>query len=427
MRSIVALALGLLLATACSERERTNPLDPNNPYTAGAPVGLKVVTNRDSAWVEWTPFEVDSLAGYQVYRWTPENGPAAYGPPISPAVNHFEDFNLDYDQKYYYAVQAIIQSGFSAISAPDSAIPGPHNFWIADYSNSAVKRVTYDGSHQIGQVYIDSPVALAAVSDGSRFWVADYWGRSVKVVNREMEVVATIVPGGWPLDLALTSNGQQAYILQLNPDTIVVVDQEGEIVDGLIVPGDLGAYSQLALDEVGGRLWLASRPYSGHDRIYRSELSVDPTVWQLVLEADPPAGGLGALEADPFNGGIWTASPGGVIHLSPDGDQTTFATEVSAYDISLNAENGDCYFIGRRRADNTPVFGRIRGGPTSPQVDLIDLPVAGLTRLQVLAGPDSVGFLAWGPTEGELLRFDANGRQIGRLAGAVGLEDMALE
>ncbi len=427
MRSTLAVALGLLLAAACSERERTNPLDPNNPITAGAPVGLKVVTNRDSAWVEWAPFEVDNLAGYQVYRWIVGDTLAAYGPPISPAVNHFQEFNLDYNQKYYYAVQAITQTGVSAISAPDSAIPGPHNFWIADYSNSAVKRVTYDGSHQIGQVYIDSPVALAAEPAGTRFWVADYWGRVVRIVNRDMVVVQTIAPGGWPLDLAVTSNGQQAYILQLNPDTIVVVDQQGTIVGGLSVPVNIGSYSELALDETGGRLWLGIRQNSGQDLIYRTELSMNPTVWQLALEADPPAGGLGGLEADPFNGGIWTASPGGVIHLSPDGDQTMFAAEVSAYDVSLNAENGDCYFIGRRRADNIPVFGRISGGPGTPQVDLIDLPVDGLTRLQVLAGSGAVGFLAWGPAEGELLRFDASGQQIGYLAGAVGLEDMALE
>ncbi len=431
MRCALAIALGLLLVTACSERERTNPLDPNNPFTAGAPVGLKVVTNRDSARVEWTPFDVDSLVGYQVYRWTPEDGPAEYGSPISPAVTHFRDFNLEYNQKYYYAVQAIIQSGFSAISTPDSAIPGPYNFWVADYSNSAVKRVTYDGSHLLGQVYIDSPVALAAEPAGSRFWVADYWGRSVKVVNRDLQVVATITPGGWPLDLALTSNGQQAYILQLNPDTVVVVNEQGTVVDGLVVPGDLGVYSQLALDEASGRLWLGVRQYSGPDLIYRTELSVTPIVWQLVLESDPSAGGLGALEADWFNGGIWAVAEGGVVHLSPGGDQVTFAGEVSAYDISLNAENGDCYFIGRLRADNTPVFGRISGGLVSPQVDLIELPVVGLTRLQVLAGPGAVGFLAWGPVwgpaEGELLRFDASGRQIGRLAGEVGLEDMALE
>ncbi len=82
MRSTIAVVLGLLLATDCSERERTNPLDPNNPVTAGAPMGLRVVTNRDSAWVDWTPFEVDNLAGYKVYRWIPDNAPAAYGLPI---------------------------------------------------------------------------------------------------------------------------------------------------------------------------------------------------------------------------------------------------------------------------------------------------------------------------------------------------------
>ncbi len=427
MRSTIAVALGLLLATDCSERERTNPLDPDNLFTAGAPVGLRVVTDRDSAWVDWAPLEVDSLAGYQIYRWIPGDAPAAYGPPISPAVTHFQEFDLEYNQKYYYAVQAITQTSVSVISAPDSAIPGPYNFWIADYSNSAVKRVTYDGSHQIGQVYIDSPVALAAAPAGSRFWVADYWGRVVQVVNRNMEVVKIIAPGGWPLDLALTSNGQQAYILQLNPDSIVVVDQQGTTVGGLSVPVNIGSYSELALDETGSRLWLGWRQSTGLDLIYRAELSVNPIVWQLTLEVDPPAGGLGALEADPFNGGIWTTSQGGIIHLSPDGDQAAFAPEVSAYDISLNAENGDCYFIGRRRADNTPVFGRISGGPGAPQLELFDLAVGGLTRLQALAGPGVVGFLAWGPAEGELLRFDASGRQIGRLAGAVGLEDMALE
>ena len=62
------LVLAGLVAWGCSERERSNPLDPLNSITNGAPTGFVAVTNRDTAYLSWDPVDINSLESYRLQR-----------------------------------------------------------------------------------------------------------------------------------------------------------------------------------------------------------------------------------------------------------------------------------------------------------------------------------------------------------------------
>ena len=412
-----------LLVIGCSERERTNPLDPNNPVTKGAPVGLEVVTILDAAIVNWGPFNVDDLTSYRVYRWTDSDTPSVRA-NISSQISRFLDFNLTYDQKYYYAVQAITVTHESEISAPDSAIPGPNNFLIIDLNDAALKRVAYDGSHIISQVYVNAPVALVAEPNRNRFWVADFWNRTINIFANDLTVEGTVELSGSPLDLAMAADSRRVYCLQINPDTIIVSNLLGDLVNGLDIPEDLNLRSIITVDEIAGQVWLGLPDPTGEGRLYRTDYRLRPTMWHTAGSF----ANLQAIVADPVNGGVWVAAQGGVAHVSPNSQPPViFAADVNVFDISLNPDNGDCYFIGQQGSEGSSVVGRIGSNLDIDQITVNELPVGELTRLQSLAGEGPVGFLAWQASEGRLLRFTYHGERIGGMDGVTGVKDLALE
>ncbi len=420
---ITRTGLILLLATGCSERERTNPLDPGNSTTNGAPVGLEVVSILDTALVSWKSFEVDNLTGYRVYRRLEGDTLAVYA-HISSQFSRFLDFNLAFNRKYYYAVQAITRTHESQLSQPDSVMPGPNNFWIASYDDAALKRVTYDGAHIISQVYVNSPVALVADPIRNRFWVAGYWSRTITVFANDLSVVGTTVLEGYPFDLAISTGFRRVYCLQSNPDAITILNLDGEQIDSLDLPGEPSPYSTIAMDEIAVQVWLGQPRSSGEVYLYRTDYRLKPTFWHTAASFSS----LRTIKADPVNGGVWAATGAGIAYVGPRNEEPlVFASDIIVYDISFNPENGDCYFIGRQLTDDVSVVGRITGDIGSRRVTLINLPDQGLVRLQALAGEGPVGFLAWQATEDRLIRFTADGTPIGHLDGVAGVTGFALE
>lgn len=58
-----------LFFTSCSDNEDfSNPLDPENPRTAGAPPGLTLVAGNRQVRVSWKHVEFDGIAKYRIYR-----------------------------------------------------------------------------------------------------------------------------------------------------------------------------------------------------------------------------------------------------------------------------------------------------------------------------------------------------------------------
>ena len=58
----------LYFILSCSDREPLNPLDPNNPFTAGKPTGLRLLPIQSTVKIIWNPIDVNDLTFYAVYK-----------------------------------------------------------------------------------------------------------------------------------------------------------------------------------------------------------------------------------------------------------------------------------------------------------------------------------------------------------------------
>ena len=77
MKNFLLLCISLL-ALNCSDRDRSNPLDPTNPVTGGAPIGLSIQSNRDTITIQWNAMAIDNLESYRIYRGIGNNEPILF-------------------------------------------------------------------------------------------------------------------------------------------------------------------------------------------------------------------------------------------------------------------------------------------------------------------------------------------------------------
>ena len=405
------LVLAGLVAWGCSERERSNPLDPGNPNTHGAPTGFVAVTNRDTAHLSWDPVDLNSLESYRLQR-SVAGAPYEVLARIAPNLTHFTDAPLNYDIQYVYTVQAITQFGESLPSPADTTVPGPHNFWVADFNGGGVSRLSYDGGHVLDQKQFNSPEAVAYQPGSSLVWVADYYDRSVLGLDIALTEVARVVLEGLPIELVLAATGNAVYILQRSPGLLIIADERGEILETIKTPGQVGIDGSLAFDPVTQSLWLGPAASTTDGSVYR--LALDGTR-EWVLAATVPT--MRRLAADPVYGGCWVATDSGVVRIEAGGTERRFVPDVHVWDVSVNAANGDCYFAGRVAAEDRWQVGRIHGIAQDQVAIILDGTYDTLLRIKVLPGPGQMGFLATQWSTGRLLRFDRDGMLMSRMDG----------
>ncbi|MCH7496872.1 MAG: hypothetical protein IH971_03360 [Candidatus Marinimicrobia bacterium] len=404
-----ALLLAGLLTLACSDRARSNPLDPLNPVSHGAPTGFHAATNRDTAHLVWQSMDVDGLLGYRIHRGV-GNNPLAELDTVQPAVTRFMDTPLQYDTRYAYAVQAITPEGQPAISTPDTVVPGPHNFWLADFNRGSVERVTYDGGHLLGQRQLISPEAVAYLPQEGLLWVADFFDRTVLLLDAGLRELLTIRLPGTPIELAADEGGSAVYVLQMDPDSIYHLGTGGQVLEAFGAPAEVSIGGSLAYNGVTGALWLGQPVTTTQGRVYHRALGAGGD-WALAASGPPPR----RLAADPINGGCWVATDAGVVKLDPAGGRTTFLPEMQVWDVSVNTANGDCYYVGWIQAEDRWQAGRIHGWPDAKIAVILDNSYTSLVRIQALPGPGQTGFITSQSTTGRILRFDGAGQLMGVL------------
>ncbi|UCH62257.1 MAG: fibronectin type III domain-containing protein [Fidelibacterota bacterium] len=416
--------LTCLLAIACSDRERANPLDPHNPATNGAPTGFQAAANRDIATLTWDSMDVKGLEEYRIYRSVGGDS-LRFRASVPDESTSFQDLNLMYDTTYTYAVQAITEWGESRLSPTDTLIPGPYNFWVADF-NSGVWRISYDGSHVLGRdyEYFNSPKAIIYQSGENRIWVADYYDQAVYFMGVNFTGTGQTGLTGRPIDIAADPSSDGVFILQITPDAIYYATPAGTTLITNKIPVVLDPDASFTLDLQSSSLWLSTPTGFGDGVVYCLRPPVPGGSWEPAASVPYPR----KVAADPVVGGCWVATDSGVVRIDAARQVATYLPQLKIMDISLNPTNGDCYYIGRSHQGWQWQTGRLFGQP-EPHI-ILEADYSNLTGIEVLPGEGQTGFWisqAQSVYSQRILRFDRDGDLIGWLGEFYNLLDFALE
>ncbi len=403
----ISLIILLLLLCGCSSREHNNPFDPLNPETKGAPTGLEISSNRDTIIFRWSPVEVDDLEEYRVY-FSNGNNPLQYLQNVRATENQLQLIRCFYDIRYNFAVKAITKYDEGPLSDSVSIIPGPYNLLLTDYYDYTLKRLSYDGNYVYRITEITSPIALAADCGHGIIFVASYWQHSVFYLNRAFKITRSVELSNHPVDMSYDARSNRLFLLEKGENRLSVYSREGNLQEMVALPLECNLQTKIALDVISNTVWIASQNDA-------TVIAVDFSNPERSVKNIAEIAVSGKVDVSPVTDGCWVATDSGVVRITASGNFSVFKTEYHITDISVNPDNGDCYYVGYRRSDNRWVAGRLRFGMQIIDEVLLEQDYRWLYAIQVIPGANDAGFFVMQANTWRLLRFDANGHKIGEL------------
>jgi sugar lactone lactonase YvrE len=380
-----AVLLAAVAIAGCSTRDHTNPLDPENPSTAGEPRWLTAVADHGAVDLSWDVPAYRDLESVRVVDVTGEDTlatrPAGAGSlRVAPVPDGVERrFRL-----------ALALTGGGSILLPEEiATPGPAVVWVYDVGPESVIRLAPDGRAE--RFRVDDPygLSLAADPDSGFVLAVDFYGGRVRLLDREgrprwtnetfsRPIYAIHAPGGWwvadpgdgsvsllsPAGAVVYADSTFAIPVDLAPaggNAVWVADRSGLL--GRLVPGTGPADTTSALlapflvsETADGGVWVADHEAEALVRLDASlrevarvkglpglnDLAPDPVDGLAVWAADRQRrrvvryGGTGSEDAvlgglrspsslavSPDEGEIWVADPslGELVRLARDGTE----------------------------------------------------------------------------------------------------------
>ena len=421
------MRIGLIITVSfilisCSDRERANPFDPENPDTKGAPTGVSVISNYDTVTVRWNAIDVDDFSYYQIYRSISKDTMDGYD---STETNIFIDTGINFDSCYCYSLQANTKHDEGTISDSVCIVPGPVNFWIADFYDFSLWRISYDGAHILGSAYFTSPIAVESDPQRNQFWVADYWGERLYAVDKNLTVSSTTINlDAPPADMAVNSTDGEIYVLLRQENLLKTYFTSGLEKESISLPFDVSFYTSVAYDSIGENIWISNEET---DTIFQYPLIQPDSAFTSYSGFENP----GKIYADPITGGCWSVSDYGIIRIHSADSTDTYKSDYCIKDISINPINGDCYYTGYEKGTGNWETGRLVSSQNFYHEEVVlgnDYP--NLNRIQVVPGDGNQGFIVvqlyqlytW-----RILRFDTGGSLIGELGPFNDRLDFALE
>ena len=147
--AIFILIVVVGFSTGCADNEDlANPLDPQNPRTAGSPIGLELLPGDEQVTVSWQDSGHEGISGYRIYRrftGDPDSTFEFIGEILGesgerPATEFIDTQDLENDQfdeasgarhRYIYRISYIDANGVEVPdpNAPPTEDEEPHRMW----------------------------------------------------------------------------------------------------------------------------------------------------------------------------------------------------------------------------------------------------------------------------------------------------------
>lgn len=413
--------MSLLLFTSCEERARLNPLDPLNEETNGAPIIGTIMTDRNTVTLAWEEWNINNLLGYRLVRTNPLEDSDERWIPAGTAL--LIDSNLIYDQPYTYTLQAITTFDSSATSDPVDIIPGPWNIWYADYYNYSVSRLSYDAGQVLANELFVSPIAVAVDRAVGTAFVADYWNQAIYFMSLNLDTVkAELTLSGKPRCLDIDRENQQIYLITRDDSVTYLINfnyvtEQGSAYE---LPFTVETSSGFAVEKSTSVIWITGV----NGNVYRCglvPLSSSVLVKSYFIGNNPLA-----LEIDQSKGICWVGSDSNLVKINPDDSIDTVRTDFSVFSLSVNPNNGDCFYTGH---DNTTDIWETRKITAATGTDELFLGASypDIGTLKVVPNGEKSGLVAFQYYTWKILRFDAGGELIGEVDDVNGNIRFALE
>ncbi len=256
-RALAALAATLLLA-GCSGRERSNPLDPANALTGGAPQGFVALAADHSAELRWAASTSQLPLAYRLTR-AAGSAPAESLTTLAPEATQYFDSGLTNGIDYTYRLSYVLGNGILGYATFDIATPGPARAWVVDSETRSLQRITADGRHvaEVLQGRFREPNSVDALADNVAFVCDPSGGQLWRVYTHPniQEEVGSLVQ---PVAAVVDRDRNRLWVADKGRGALLSLDPINPLSPYVNVP-NLALPTDVAIDIADGSAWVSER------------------------------------------------------------------------------------------------------------------------------------------------------------------------
>ena len=395
----------------CSEREHLNPLDPDNPETGGAPQNIQIYSYKNKAVISWRAVDVNTLEKYYIYRSKQDSTELAVYDSVGSNQTNYEDLLTEYDQEYYYAIQAVTETDMSRKSRVVSTVAGKYNFLIADFQDQQILEISYDGKHVVNYLSGISVTGLSKLK--GKIYATNLWDRKLQVIT-ESELATVVQINAEPVEVTANRDRNLLYVLNRDTDNLISYTEQGDVIEKVDLQFDITFNSKAAYDSINKYIWVTNRDSNTihyYNFVDDSSKSVSATI-------NSP----NEIEIDK-QGGCWIASGEGVIRIDNNGKITKYLNNYYIYDISMNFLTGDIYYSGF--LDGNYYIGYLN---TEGENNIVfENEYKYIAKIKCVPDTPRAGLLMVDGSSGDILRVNATGKKIGNSIFVYSVEDIILK
>ena len=294
----------------CSERERLNPIDPQNPETGGKPQGLRIYSEYKEAVLTWDNVKLTDFLGYRIYRKTKPDSEFKLIYLTPKDSNQFFDKHLSYEQRYTYRISVLANDFESTLSDTVSIIPGPTFIWLSDVYNGRLIKLSHDCAHEISSLKVEGyPWTITHQETNGNLWYSDVLlNRIYKFENEQQPTLFADLSEHEPIDFVIDEKNGRIWIADELNGNIFVFNTLGDTLKKLQEfekPVDIDCYS------TDGSCWIADAK-----KRCVSKISSDFSIVTEIFSMNSPA----AVSINQTTGEIWVADKSKVFKFDENGN-----------------------------------------------------------------------------------------------------------
>jgi len=393
----------MVLASACTDRQHLNPLDPltTNPVDNSTPIDA--VAGNGVVSLAWDYSQFEDLSGYRLHRaaFSADGGAQELTfHDLSASTLQYEDVEVSNGQTYQYRLSLAVEGdGELELSDIQLATPGPEIAWAADRGTGLVWKLSPDGRNGLFASGRFSIGGMAVNRLDRSCWVSDT-NTGLHRIDADGQVDAVesgLTAAG---DLSFDPNGAIGWVADREDGA--VYSFAAESIDSLtLVQVDASFLDPFQLAAIEGGCWVADRGVADRGiadreqgRILLYSVTGSRIVdWRGISDLLAIAAADAPLLAEGGNV-LWAITDAGetLLRLEVDGGE---AQELElpfdrAVSVDVDDRTGNCWVLGERdialfSADGVPMT-------HWSQVDLgaVALTVDGTNESVWLAAVDAV-------------------------------------
>jgi hypothetical protein len=223
---IYILFCTLLLLFSCSDRERSNPFEMQEP---GEFIELTLKPTANYVDLEWRlTQDVSTINGFRIYRSvnSPENFSVIA--QVTGTARSYRDNAVQPGNRYYYKITAVGAALESAPSNLLNTLIGPGSWWVLTTDDRNVKLLSYDLQHVIKDYRTEflSNVWATPTGSDSLFWLTTPpFVKSIVSLNRyngreDFFYFDSLAKAD---DLSYNSSEKQLFVLDATRKKLIVI------------------------------------------------------------------------------------------------------------------------------------------------------------------------------------------------------------